>query len=90
MEDRQQLISQFHRNSIELVKINLSEWKSQPYVDIRIWVLEDPAKPESAVPTKKGIRLSADLLPKLIDALNEASRILKEKETGNKSPEKEE
>lgn len=90
MEDRQQLISQFHKSSIELVRINLSEWKSKPYVDIRIWVLEDPAKPGSAVPTKKGIRLSIDLLPKLIDALNKASRILKEKETGNKSPEKEE
>ncbi|MBA7666762.1 hypothetical protein ES703_74843 [subsurface metagenome] len=90
MNETQKLISEFHRNSIELVRINLSEWKSKPYVDIRIWVLEDPAKAASAVPTKKGIRLSIDLLPKLIDALNEASRILKEKETGNKSPEKEE
>ena len=90
MNETQKLVSEFHRNSIELVKINLSEWKSQPYVDIRIWVLEDPAKLGSAVATKKGIRLSADLLPQLIDALNEASRILKEKETGNKSPEKEE
>ena len=90
MNETKKLIAQFHKNSIELVKINLSEWKSKPYVDIRIWVLEDPARPGSAVPTKKGIRLSIDLLPKLIDALNEASRILKEKETGNKSPEKEE
>ena len=90
MNETQELISQFHRNSIELVRINLSEWKSKPYVDIRIWVLEDPARPGSAVATKKGIRISADLLPQLIDALNKASRILKEKETGNKSPEKEE
>lgn len=89
MSEGQKLISEFHRNSIELVKINLSEWKSKLYVDVRIWVLENPAKPESAVATIKGINISADLLPKLIEGLNEASRILKGKEQGNKSPEKE-
>ena len=89
MNETQKLVSEFHRNSIELVKINLSEWKSKLYVDVRIWVLEDLAKPGSAVPTRKGIRLSAGLLPKLINALNETSRILKERETGNRSPEKE-
>ena len=77
MSEGQKLISQFHKNSIELVKINLSEWKSKLYVDVRIWVLEDPAKTGSEVPTKKGIRLSVDLLPKLIEALNKASRIHK-------------
>ncbi len=89
MNETQELISEFHRNSIELVKINLREWNSKLYVDVRIWVLKDPAKPGSAVATKKGIRLSVDLLPKLIEGLNETSRILKGKEHGNKSPEKE-
>ena len=89
MSEGQKLISQFHKNSIELVKVYLSEWKSKLYVDVRIWVLEDPAKPESAVATKKGVRLSADLLPKLIDALSEASRILKESESKNRPSERE-
>ena len=84
MSEGQKLISQFHKNSIELVKINLSEWKSKLYVDVRIWLLKDPAKSGSAVPTKKGIRLSTDPLPKLIDALSKASRILKGKETGDR------
>jgi hypothetical protein len=77
MSEGQKLISQFHKTSIELVKINLSEWKSKLYVDVRVWVLEEPTKPGSAVPTKKGIRLSVDLLPKLVEALNKASRIHK-------------
>ena len=89
MNETQELISEFHRNSVELVKINLREWNSKLYVDVRIWFLEDPAKPGSAVATKKGIRLSVDLLPKLIEGLNETSRILKGKEQRNKSPEKE-
>ena len=89
MSEGQKLISEFHKNSIELVKIHLSEFRSKLYVDVRSWVLKDPAKPGSAVATKKGIRLSVDLLPKLIEGLNETSRILKGKEHGNKSPEKE-
>jgi len=89
MNETQELISQFHKTSIELVKINLREWKSKLYVDVRIWVLEDPAKPGSAVATKKGIRLSVDLLPKLIEGLNETSRILKESESKNRPSERE-
>jgi len=84
MSNSQKLISQFHKNSIELVKTNLSEWKSKLYVDVRIWVLKDPAKPGSAVATQKGINITVDLLPKLIEGLNETSRIIKEKETGDR------
>ena len=89
MSEGQKLISEFNKTSIELVKINLSEWKSKLYVDVRVWVLGDPAKPGSAVATIKGINISADLLPKLIEGLNETSRVLKGKEQRNKSPENE-
>ncbi len=89
MNETQELISQFHKTSIELVKIHLNEFRSKLYVDVRTYVLKDPAKPGSAVPIPKGINISADLLPKLIEGLNETARILKGKEHGNKSPEKE-
>ena len=89
MNETQKLISEFHKNSIELVKVYLREWKSKLYVDVRIWVLGDPAKPGSAVATKKGIRLSVDLLPKLIEGLNETLKILKESESKNRSSERE-
>jgi len=87
MNGTQKFISQFHKNSIELVKINLGEWRSQPYVDIRIWILGNPAEPGSGVATKKGIRLTADLLPKLIDALKKAQEALNE---GSRTHKKEE
>jgi len=77
-KDKQKLIDQFYKNSLELVRIQLTEWKDQLYVDIRIWVLEDPAKPGSAVATKKGIRIAADLLPKLTEALKKAEGALGE------------
>jgi len=88
MNETQKLVSEFHRNSIELVKVYLREWKSKLYADVRIWVLGDPAKPGGAVAKKKGIRLSVDLLPKLIEGLNETSRIHK-KEEGKRDEENE-
>ncbi|MBA7690387.1 hypothetical protein ES703_98913 [subsurface metagenome] len=89
MSEGQKVVSQFHKNSIEIVKLCLSKWKGKEYIDLRIWVMQNPAEPGSEVATKKGIRLSVDLLPKLTKALNEASRILKEKEAGDRTPEKE-
>lgn len=51
--DKQELIDQFHKNSVELVEINLNEWKTQLYVDIRIWMLEKPAEPGNVKPSHK-------------------------------------
>ena len=77
--DKQELIDQFHKNSIELVEINLNEWRSQLYVDVRIWTLENPAEPGNVRPSHKGIRLSAELLPKLIKGLEKAQARVKTK-----------
>ena len=70
--DKQELIDQFHKNSVELVEINLNEWKTQLYVDIRIWMLEKPAEPGNVKPSHRGICLSVELLPRLIRGLKKA------------------
>ena len=88
MSEGQKVVSQFHKNSVEIVKLCLSNWKGKEYIDLRIWIMQNPAEPGSEVATKKGIRLSVDLLPKLIEALNEASRIHK-KEEGKRDEENE-
>lgn len=90
MNETQKLISEFNKSSIEIVKIISQEWKGKPYIDLRIWIMQNPAEPESAKPTHKGLTLDIELLPKLIDALNETSRILKERETEKTSPKKKE
>lgn len=89
MSEGQKVVSQFHKNSIEIVKVCLSKWKGKEYIDLRIWIMQNPAEPGSEVATKKGIRLSVDLLPKLIEGLNETSRILKESKSKNRSSERE-
>lgn len=86
--DKQELIDQFHKNSIELIEVNLNEWRSDLYVDIRIWTLEKPSEPGNVKPSHKGICLSAELLPKLIRALEKAeARIKAKSETGPESRE---
>lgn len=67
-----QIISEFNKNSIEIVKVSIQEFNGKPYVDLRIWALNKPAEPGSEVATKKGICISAELLPKMIDALQSA------------------
>jgi len=76
MESQNKLIDQFHKNSSELIEVNISEWKCQKYVDIRIWYLPNPAEPGTQQATKKGICLSAELLPKLMKALEKAKKVL--------------
>jgi len=66
------IISEFNKNSVEIVKVSIVEFNGSPYVDARIWFLNKPGEPGSEVATKKGICLSPDLLPKLIKALQEA------------------
>ena len=87
--DKQELIDQFHKNSIELVEINLNEWKYQLYVDIRIWTLEKPSDPGNVKPSHKGLTLNVDLLSRLIRALEKAQARVKAKaETGSEPGEK--
>lgn len=78
--EKQKLIDQFNKNSVEIVKVQLHEWKSQKYIDIRAWYIEDPAKNIAKKPTHKGLTLNAELLPKLIQSLQKAQGELKNKD----------
>ena len=54
------------------IRVVLHEWKSQTYVDIRFWYEKDG----QFHPTTKGLRFNAELLPQLIEALQEAGAAL--------------
>lgn len=70
--EKQKLLCQFNKNAMELVKINLCEYRSDLYFDVRIWVTNGLASPGEESPTKKGLRLHLELLPELIKALQKA------------------
>ena len=74
----QRLIAEFNKNSMEIIKVNLQEWRGKRYVDIRIWLLQDPTDKATEIATKKGITLNIELLPELIEALVKAQKVLGE------------
>jgi len=61
----------------EQIRVVLHEWKSQVYVDIRLWYLKD----NEYHPGIKGLRFHSELLPELRAALEEAERMI---ETGER------
>jgi len=54
------------------IRVILSEWKSQVYVDVRLWYEKD----SQYHPTTKGLRFHAELLPELRSALEEAEGVI--------------
>jgi len=73
MNEKQRLIASFEKNSLETVKVHLQRWKNQTYIDIRAFFL-DKEKAERA--TKKGITLNVEILPQLIQALQQAEAVI--------------
>jgi len=70
--EKQKLIDSFNKNSMELVKIHLEQFKGRLYADIRVWVLDKPGQNGAEKATHKGICISADLLSRLIEGLKKA------------------
>lgn len=78
MEEEQRLIDEFHKNSVEILRTSLVKWKDQDFIDVRTWITSDLPGDKKEQPTKKGIRISVDLLPRLIESLEKAQHVLNE------------
>ena len=65
------LIATIEKNSIEEVRVALSEYQGFDLVGIRIWGNYDSPTSEKR-PTKKGVALRVERLPELIAALLQA------------------
>lgn len=76
-DTNQKLIFEFNKNSAQIIKIYTGQNdKKEPWIDIRIWFLPQPQHPGAEIATKKGIRLSAELVPKLLEGLRQAQEEL--------------
>lgn len=56
----------FRKNSMEEVRAGIAEYKGRHYASVRVYVENDFSE---WVPTKKGLTLSVDLLPELVQAV---------------------
>ena len=70
--ENQRLIDEFHKTSVEKVKIHLQGWKGNAYIDVRVWKVEGSQDQQADIATKKGICISIELLPDLIKILQKA------------------
>jgi len=77
--EKQQLIDQFEKNTIENIKVNLQEWKGKKYIDIRVWIKSDNEGGGADIATKKGLTLSIDLILELIEVLQKAQKAIQVK-----------
>ena len=72
MDERKELIGEVSKNSLETVKVQVSEYKGKVYVDVRVFVQDNAGNPDVVIATKKGLCLSPDLVLELIPLLAKA------------------
>ena len=70
--EKQTLIEELHKTSVEKVKVHVQGWKGNTYIDVRVWQVEGTPGDTSDIATKKGICMSVELLPDLIRILQKA------------------
>lgn len=70
------VFASLEKNSAEEIRFAFCEWSGKMYLDIRLWVKEDPEEGRKEIPTRKGIRFNAELLPEFIKILKKMDKEL--------------
>ena len=74
--ETQRLIAEFNKNSLEKVRIVLTEFKGKKLLDIRAYYDASENEEPDWRPTKKGISISLDLIDELLKGLEKAKKML--------------
>lgn len=74
--ENQRLIAEFNKNSLEKVRIVLTEFKGKKLLDIRVYYDASENEEPDWRPTKKGISISLDLIDELLKGLEKAKKML--------------
>jgi len=72
----EKFIAKFEKNVSEEVWVQLREFRGHQLLDVRVHFRPDDGS--EARPTKKGISLSVNLIPKVLEAMQEALQALKD------------
>jgi len=78
MQNSQKVLSEFRKNIMENVRVSSIDYKGNHYIDLRIWIEGDRNGQREEIPTRKGLRIHSELLPDLIQALQQAQDLFKE------------
>jgi len=75
MPDTAQLIHAFPKNPLEEIRVSLTVFKKKQYIDLRVYYKGDEGEYH---PSKKGITISLDLFPDLLEAIEKARELVGE------------
>ncbi len=75
MSDTPQLIHAFPKNPLEEIRVSLTVFKKKQYIDLRVYYKGDDGEYH---PSKKGITVSLDLFPDLVEAIEKARQLVGE------------
>ena len=68
------LIAEFEKGSNEVVRVSISEYHGQKYLDLRCWYHPHAQSlDDEMLPTKKGICLHTEMIPDLQKAIKAAA-----------------
>jgi len=69
MPDEETIVGSFPKNNREEVRVTLSKFKGYDLVGVRQWFRNENDEPR---PSKSGITIRVDLLPELLDLIQQA------------------
>lgn len=72
-----EVIASFEKNSLEEVRVSLTEFKGKQLIDLRVYY--QPEDGEEKRPTKKGITISPEKFPELKKAILALEKVLQKK-----------
>ena len=72
-----EVIASFEKNSMEEVRVSLTEFKGKELIDVRVYY--QPEDGEEKRPTKKGITISPEKFPELKKAILAVEKVLQKK-----------
>jgi hypothetical protein len=75
MSDDAKIIHAFPKNPIEEIRVSLTVFKKKQYIDLRVYYKGDDGEYH---PSKKGLTLSLDLLPDLLEGVQKAQEEVSE------------
>jgi hypothetical protein len=75
MAKEAQIIHSFPKNPLEEVRVSVSVYKGKQYIDLRIYYKGDDGEFH---PSKKGLTMSPELLPDLVEAVEKLKDALEE------------
>ena len=75
MAKEAQLVQSFPKNPLEEIRVSISVYRGKQYIDLRIYYKGDDGEFH---PSKKGLTLSPDLLPDLVEAVEKLKDVVGE------------